>query len=266
MQVITSRDNPLYKELRLIATSSHARRKSGRVLLDGIHLCQAYIENVGVPLVCVASESAVNIPEVSVLLVQCKEASARCISLPEPLYKPLTQVENGVGILFLVERPIVETPERLTKSAVLLDQVQDPGNLGSIIRSAAAAGISQVFCSPGTAQAWSPRVLRAGMGAHFLLQIFENADLSELLKSSTVPVVATSPHQQQTIYDINLKQPIAWLFGHEGQGVSESLLSMATNTVAIPHLGEMESLNVAACAAVCLFEQVRQKERRTLSG
>jgi TrmH family RNA methyltransferase len=127
------------------------------------------------------------------------------------------------------------------------------------LRSAAAAGIGAVFCSPGTAFAWSPKVLRAAMGAHFLLDIFEHVDLSNLLHHSSVPVVATSSHARQRLYEIDLKRPVAWLFGHEGQGVAEDLLALATHQVAIPHLGAVESLNVAASAAVCFFEQVRQK-------
>jgi TrmH family RNA methyltransferase len=175
------------------------------------------------------------------------------------MYQALSQVENGIGILFLVDTPSAAMPERLKECAVLLDNLQDPGNLGSILRSAAAAGIEYVFCSPGTAFAWSPKVLRAGMGAHFILKIFENVDLITLVKSAKVPVLATSSHADKQLYDVNLAQPVAWLFGHEGQGVSEELLSMAMHRVAIPHLGAVESLNVAASAAVCLFEQVRQK-------
>jgi TrmH family RNA methyltransferase len=142
---------------------------------------------------------------------------------------------------------------------VLLDQLQDPGNLGSILRSAAAAGMTQVFCSSGTVLAWSPKVLRAGMGAHFVLDIVENADLPSLIATSPIPVLATSSHAQSSIYAADLSQPLAWLFGHEGQGVSQDLLDLARLRVAIPHLGQIESLNVAACAAVCLFEQMRQR-------
>lgn len=259
MKAITSRDNALFKELKRLATSSQARRKAGNTLLDGVHLCQAYLQHMGAPQVCIVNDASVSHPEVAAVVAQCKALSAQCISLPDALYQQISQVENGIGLLFLIDVPVPAMPAALAQSAVLLDQVQDPGNLGSILRSAAAAGITQVFCNAGTAQAWSPRVMRAAMGAHFLLQIFENADLNQLLQSASVPVLATSPHQQQTIYEVDLRQPLAWLFGHEGQGVSDSLLALATRQLAIPHLGAMESLNVAACAAVCLFEQVRQR-------
>ena len=164
-----------------------------------------------------------------------------------------------MALLFLVDIPRRERINTLTQSAVLLDQLQDPGNLGSILRSAAAAGIKHVFCSAGSVAAWSPKVLRAGMGAHFVLEIVENADLHALVGSATIPVLATSSHADSTVFAADLTQSLAWLFGHEGQGVSTSLLAMATQQVAIPHAGEIESLNVAASAAVCLFEQMRQR-------
>jgi TrmH family RNA methyltransferase len=256
---ISSRDNPLYKELKQLATSSQARRKAGRTLLDGVHLCETYLQHVGIPPLCVVSETATAHPEVAAILGRCAAGRAQCIQLPDGLFHALSQVEHGIDILFVVDTPKMDRPNGLTQSAVLLDNLQDPGNLGSILRSAAAAGIKQVFCGPGTAFAWSPKVLRAGMGAHFLLQIYENVDLAGLLADSNVPVLATSSHARQRVYDIDLTRPVAWLFGHEGQGVAEALLALSTHQVTIPHLGAIESLNVAASAAVCFFEQVRQK-------
>lgn len=259
MKPISSRDNPLYKDLKHLASSSQARRRAGRTLLDGVHLCEAYIEHVGMPSLCVASQSALGNREVAAVVARCDSGRIQSIVLPDALYHALSQVEHGVGLLFVVDTPQTEVPSSLKHSAVLLDNLQDPGNLGSILRSAAAAGIEHVYCSMGTAFAWSPKVLRAGMGAHFLLEIFENVDLAPLMRSAAVPVIATSSHARQRVYDLDLRQPAAWLFGHEGQGVSEDLLALATQQVAIPHLGAIESLNVAASAAVCLFEQVRQK-------
>ncbi len=136
--------------------------------------------------------------------------------------------------------------------------MQDPGNVGSILRSAAAAGIKQVYCSAGTAFCWSPKVLRAAMGAHFVLEIFENVELAALVRASQIAVLATSGYAKQRVYDVDLRQPVAWLLGHEGQGVADDLMALATHRVVIPHAGRVESLNVAACAAVCFFEQLRQ--------
>jgi len=262
MKAISSRDNPLYKELKQLATSSQARRKVGRSLLDGVHLCQTYLDQVGKPPFCVASETAMSNPEVVNIVQACEAAHVKCIALADSLYEGISQVEHGVGLMFVVDTPLVHPPAVLTESAVLLDGLQDPGNLGSILRSAAAAGIRHVICSKGTVFSWSPKVLRAGMGAHFALQVAENIDLVPLIRLSRIPVLATSSHASRRLYDVDLHKPVAWLFGHEGQGVSEELLGLATDTVSIPHLGPVESLNVAASAAVCLFEQVRQRTAR----
>lgn len=265
MKTISSRENLLYKELRLLASSAQARRKSGRSLLDGIHLAQSYLQHVGFPLFCVASENSRANPEVAALLARCADGDAdddhnpRCILLPDALYRSLSQVEHGTGPLLVVATPQPVLPAALNSAAVLLDQLQDPGNLGSILRSAAAAGMRQIYCAPGTASAWSPKVLRAAMGAHFQLEIFENVDLAALIKTARIPLAATSSHARQTLFETDLKQPIAWIFGHEGQGVTPELLALATHQLLIPQADGVESLNVAAAAAVCFFEQVRQQ-------
>lgn len=259
MKPISSRDNSLYKELKQLATSSQAQRRAHRTLLDGVHLCEAYLAQAGTPPLCIVSDSALSQHEVAPILLRCEEGGTQCIVLPNALFKTISQVEHGVGLLFVIDTPVYESSARLSDTAVLLDRLQDPGNLGSILRSAAAAGITDVFCSAGTAFAWSPKVLRAGMGAHFLLRITEDVDLVHLLQSATVPVLATSSHAEATIYEIDLQQPVAWLFGHEGQGISDLLMALTTHWVKIPHLGPMESLNVAASAAVCFFEQLRQR-------
>ena len=260
MKSITSRDNPFYKELKHLAGSSQALRKAGRALLDGVHLCQTYLDLVGQPVHCIVSEGALGNPEVAAIVAR---VHASTTSLPDALFGALSQVEHGIHLLFLVETPRPVPPQALSVSAVLLDGVQDPGNAGSILRSAGAAGIKQVYCSPGTASIWSPKVLRAAMGAHFVLEIFEHMDLAALVRAARVPVLATSGYASERIYDVDLSGPVAWLLGHEGQGVSAALLDLATHRVAIPHAGAVESLNVAACAAVCFFEQLRQQQRHT---
>jgi TrmH family RNA methyltransferase len=260
MKTITSRDNAQYKELVKLAGSQQARRKAGRTLLDGVHLCQSYLQLRGLPEQCVVGESALHNPEVMDIVGRLEAQHAHVTALPDALYNAVSQVEHGVGVMFLIATPERAVGAPVSVSAVLLDGVQDPGNVGSILRSAAAAGIKQVYCSAGTAFCWSPKVLRAAMGAHFVLDIFENVDLAELVRGARVPTLATSGYATQRLYDVDLRQPVAWLFGHEGQGVADDLLSLATHQVVIPHLGQVESLNVAACAAVCFFEQVRQNQ------
>ncbi|MBC3916060.1 RNA methyltransferase [Undibacterium sp. CY18W] len=259
MKSITSRDNPLYKEFKHLATSAQALRKAGRTLLDGVHLCQAYSQHHGLPQCCIVAEGSLHHPEVAAILANIEQQAVQCICLPDALYKALSQVEHGVGLMFVIATPAPQLPATLAVSSVVLDNLQDPGNLGSILRSAAGAGIRNVFCSIGTASAWSPKVMRAGMGAHFLLNIFENVNLAELLENASIPVLATSSHTKQTIYQTDLSKDVVWLFGHEGQGVSPELMAMASQTVTIPQQAAIESLNVAASAAICFFEQVRQQ-------
>ena len=259
MKLITSRSNPLYRQIRQLADSAQARRKNARTILDGVHLCQAYLEHIGSPLFCIINEFSQNQPEVAGVFDECEARAVSCVVLRDFLYESVSQVEEGVGVFFIIEPPAYPIPDKPVETIVLLDRIQDPGNLGSILRSASAAGIGDVFCSRGTAAAWSPRVLRAGMGAHFLLRIHENTDLDKLIETSAVPAIAMAPAAESSIYDANLKQPILWLFGHEGQGISDTLQSKAAVMLKIPHAGKQESLNVAACAAICFFEQLRQK-------
>jgi TrmH family RNA methyltransferase len=279
LRSIQSRDNAQYKQLRQWASSAQARRKSGMTLLDGVHLCEAWLQHRGVPALCVVAESALSHPEVAALVAQCESNAnsnaksksntnstagvAECVLLPDALFTPLGQVQHGVGILFAVKVPDAavsgHASPSLQSAALLLDSVQDPGNLGTILRTAAAAGIQQIYCSPGTASVWSPKVLRAGMGAHFVLEIYEDVDLVQLIRQASVPVYATQPDAPKTIYTADLRAPSAWLFGHEGQGVSEQLLALATERLSIPQSAQVESLNVAASVAICLFEQCRQR-------
>ena len=278
LRSIQSRDNAQYKQLRQWASSAQARRKSGMTLLDGVHLCEAWLEHRGVPDLCVVAESALSHPEVAALVAQCESTAnsnaksnsntnltagvAECVLLPDALFTPLGQVEHGVGILFAVKVPDAavsgHASPSLQSAALLLDSVQDPGNLGTILRTAAAAGIQQIYCGPGTASVWSPKVLRAGMGAHFVLEIYEDVDLVQLIQQASVPIYATQPDAPKTIYTADLRAPSAWLFGHEGQGVTEQLLALATERLSIPQSAQVESLNVAASVAICLFEQRRQ--------
>ncbi len=261
---ISSRENPQYKLLRQLAGSAQARRKVGRTVLDGVHLCEAWLQHKGAPALCVIGEGARHHPEVAAVLAGCDSRGGDCLVLPDALFAPLSQVGHGIDLLFVIDTPVTAAAQ-IDVPSLLLDGLQDPGNLGSILRTAAAAGIRRVFCGAGTVAAWSPKVLRAGMGAHFVLEIVEEADLPALVANASVPVVATSLHDARPLYDCDLRQPCAWLFGHEGQGVSQQLLDLADQRVIIPQNPQVESLNVAASVAICLFEQRRQnlvQERR----
>ena len=258
VQDIFSTQNDTYKNIKHLATSAKWRRRSKQTLVEGIHLCQAYLSYVGQPQICVVSQSAIENAEVNALIEVLAQGTT-VILLSDNHFKALSSVENGINILFVVAIPEVDAPAVLDDGALLLEDVQDPGNFGAILRTAAAAGVKTVYASSGCASAWAPKTLRAGMGAQFVLTIHENADLPQLIADSTLQVLATSLEATATIYDHDLAKPTAWLFGNEGQGISRELLQLAVKKVIIPQNPDVESLNVAAAVAVCLFEQARQK-------
>lgn len=258
MKLITSRDNPLVKTLRKLATS--AGRHGEPVLLDGVHLCQAWLARYGAPEHAVFDSEKLTRPELHALAAQLPESV--CIALETRVMRDLASVESGQGVLFLVRSPEPQLPERIAENCVLFDRIQDPGNVGTLLRTCAAAGIKRVLLSTGTAAAWSPKVVRSGQGAHFSLAIHEHQDLQALLPRLDVPLVATALDGATDLYAQPLPKQCAWIFGHEGQGVAPELLQAAKLRVYIPHDAQaVESLNVAAAAAICLFEQRREHYR-----
>lgn len=264
MKAITSRDNPLYKRLKALAGSTHQQRRSGHALLEGFHLASAYLDVAGQPEMCVVTDGALRHDEAQAIVSRIDEH--RIVTLPDALFGQLSNVVHGVGILLLVEKLAMPLPEKVAQTCVVLDGVQDAGNVGSILRSAAAAGIQHVFCAPGTAYAWSSKVLRSGMGAHFLLQIYEDVEAQTLIDRLAAPVVITDSHGAAAIYDCDLSGQLAWVFGNEGAGVSQIWREAVSLRVTIPQPGGMESLNVAAAAAVCVFEQCRQQRAANKHG
>ncbi|MGG1943298.1 RNA methyltransferase [Trinickia sp. NRRL B-1857] len=257
MKAITSRDNPLYKRLKALAASTHQQKKGGQALLEGFHLASAYLDVAGQPETCVVTEGALGHDEAQAIVARID--AERVVVLPDALFGQLSNVVHGVGMLLVVRKLAAALPERIEATCVVLDGVQDAGNVGSILRSAAAAGVSQVFCAPGTAYAWSSKVLRSGMGAHFLLDIHEDVEAATLIERLAVPAAITDSHAPQALYDCDLAGPIAWVFGNEGAGVSAPWRAAVEHRLTIPQPGGMESLNVAAAAAICLFEQCRQQ-------
>ena len=248
-KILSSRDNPTVKALR-------AQRDPARALLDGPHLVAAYREKVGLPLRLIVSETGLAHPEVAVLLAAC--AAAETVCLRDPLFRELSATDTPVGILAEIAVPAAPTGA-VSASCVLLDAVQDAGNVGAILRTAAAAGIRDVVLGVGCAGAWTPKVLRAGQGAHFDLAIRERIDLPDFLANYAGSGIAAVARDGTPLYQLDLAGPVAWIFGNEGAGVSEKLALAARRRATIPLAAGCESLNVAAAAAICLFEERRQK-------
>ena len=259
MKTITSRDNPLFKQLSKLAQSSRERKKIQQTLIEGVHLLQTYRDAVGQPLQIIVSATGVNHREITMLIEQCSPLQPALLS--DALFHELSSLETPVGVVALIATPAPVALPVVMDCCVMLEDIQDPGNLGSILRSAAAANVRHVLLSKGCVFAWSPRVIRAAMGAHFLLHIYERQNLTEALDNFRGIKLATALSAKQSIYDVDMTGPLALIIGNEGNGLSQDILIKANVTAQIPMPGKMESLNAAAAVAICLFECVRQIDK-----
>lgn len=254
MKHVASAANPLYADLKRQTSESRVRRKDAVAILDGTHLLGAALDAGLVPDLVAVAESRAQTPEIASLIARLPERAV--MILPDGLANALSTVETPTG---LVARIAIPAPAKQPGAAILLDGVQDPGNVGTMLRTAAAAGLTAAYLSAGCAEAWSPKALRAGMGAQFALAIHEHADLAALIKAAPARVLATDLAATRSLYDVALPADCHFLFGNEGAGLPPELAAAAGLRVRIPMPGRAESLNVAASAAVCLFEWVRQQ-------
>lgn len=254
---ISSRENPDFRDLLALATDPRTRRKVRQTLLDGPHLIEAALEAGVVPRRLVFSESA----HAGVLAAWDQRLTQiPTLVLSDGLFTRLSPVETPAGLLAQVDVPHAQGVQAGVADQtcmVLLEDIQDPGNLGAILRVAAAAGVPAVYLSKGSCEAWSPKCLRGGQGAQFQLQIREGMDLPELVAEFPGPVYAATLGAEASLFGLDLTGPVGFAFGNEGAGLSPAL-RQAARPFAIPMPGRVESLNVATAAAVCLFERVRQ--------
>jgi len=260
MKLILSRDNPFYKELTKFTGSARQRNKADRTLLDGAHLLAAYLDAGMMPRHILLNAAALHDDEIAGLLDRITNVPV--VQLDDKLFAELSELKTPTGIIALIDLPRKDMPVAPGSFALLLEDIQDPGNLGSMLRSAAAAGCDAVFLSRGCADAWSPKVLRAAMGGHFVLRIYEQQDLPGVAKKFTGTLLAASLKATRSLYDCDLRGKVAFLIGNEGAGLSADLLNLAAQKFAIPMRGQVESLNAAAAAAICLFEAVRQRRQK----
>jgi len=260
MPRVSSRDNPRLKAVAQLIASSRERRKEGRCVLEGENLVAAYYRRYGAPEILVVCEDALERPDIESLASQAPPQNTLLVSTQR--WAEVSQVAPALGVLAVVSAP-VPCFEKAADFCLLLEAIQDPGNLGSILRSAAAAGVAQVFLSVGCAFAWSPKVLRAGQGGHFHLEIFENVDLVAWASRYQGNLVAAVPEGAESLFDADLSNPLAIAVGNEGAGLSSELQAAAKHRVSIPMPGGFESLNAAAAAAICMFEWVRRRRVET---
>lgn len=272
---ISSSSNPKWRHLRELLESARERRRSGQTVLEGWHLLDAWlatgrpIRQLVIPqrtlqqLAGVPASDGDDIDEsVEHSSPVQVAADAHWLILDDRLFGELDLLPSPSPVLAVVDIPQRALPARLGEGGdiIVLDRVQDPGNVGAILRTAAAAGVQTLLTTPGTAACWAPKVLRAGMGGHFVLDIVENVAPDALQALAThLPLAGTVLQGGQSLYGTDLRSPLAWVFGNEGEGIAPALQEWLGLRLTIPQVAGVESLNVAASAAVCLFEQRRQR-------
>ena len=242
---ISSRDNALVKELRRLSRESSVYRKLGHVWLEGDHLCRAALTRGWQPKIAVFSKSFWSLAP-----TEWVQAASKVVVLDDALFADISGLESPARMGYVMPWS-ADVQVQAGMATVVLDRVQDAGNVGSILRSASAFGFKQIIATKGTAALWSQKVLRAGMGAHFALHLVEGAEPA-VLQQLQVPLLVTSSHRGDLIHESALPWPCAWAMGHEGQGVGEAVEALASQHVRIAQPGGEESLNVGAAAAICL--------------
>ncbi len=263
---ISSTDNPIYRRLKQFATSARACRDAHRTLIEGVHLLQAAL-NARVPIRTLVLRGAEQSAEALALMATAEaQSKAKTIELAPALYDAISPVEHGVGLLAEIEFETPPWPKQFVDDAIYLDNVQDPGNVGTLLRTAAAAGVRHAIAGTGCAFFWSPKVMRAAMGAHFVLDLHEQIAPEAVRDAFAGEILAADAIDGEDLFAAEWgKSTTVWLFGGEGQGLTAETLLAANRRLRIPVGHRVESLNVGAAAAVCLFEQKRRREYHAAS-
>lgn len=243
--MISSRDNARVKRWAKLARDSGLRREERRALIEGQHLVAEALQAKLEPLALLVSASALARGEVQKLL-----AKREAVVLSDLVFRAIADAESPQGIAAEIAIPEIQAKG----DCVFLEGVQDPANVGAIIRTSAAFGVGEVVLDRGCADAWSPKTLRAGMGGHFKTGIRQVSNLEEVLARFDGNLLCTDLHGGAPLGKADLQGRLGWIFGAEGSGISETAARHARLTVTIPMAPGTESLNVAAAAAICLYE------------
>ncbi len=271
-RLVQSPQNEVMKQIKIHleagSRSAKLRKESGLACIEGIHLVDAWIRSKRLYQIktIVTSIQDIQNPEIFAtlehLIEKCQENDCEfpdLIMIEDSMKSSFSSVVNGPCLMAMIEIPQVISPFGDQVDTIVLDAIQDSGNVGTILRTASAAGYHRIVCTVGTANIWSNKVLRAAMGAHLQLEIEEMMDPQTIIQSSSQNIYATavddSAHNLYQLGDA-LAKPHTFIFGNEGQGVSKLFLEHSTK-IYIPQEVGVESLNVSAAAAVCLFEARR---------
>lgn len=255
MSRLRSRDNPRVRRWHALAHDSGARRSERRALLEGPHLLCAYLASGGRPQAVLVSESGCAKPEIADLV---RRTALEPVTLPDALFRWVADAATPAGVAAEISLPEGALDIAQARHAVFLDAVQDAGNVGAILRSAAAFGVDTAVLGRGCADPWSPKVLRAGMGGHFMLRIAVVADLAAALTGFRGTLICAAASGGEAPEALDLRAAVGWILGAEGQGVSEAVAACASLRASVALAGGIESLNVAAAAAILFHERARQ--------
>jgi RNA methyltransferase, TrmH family len=247
VSVLRSRDNPQVKRWAKLARESRLRRAEGRALIEGPHLLDAFLSRSFRPSAILATEAAMADPEISALV---SRSQVPPVVLSESAFRAVADTGTPQGVAAEIAIPSI----RREGAWIFLESVQDAGNVGAIVRSAAAFGAGAVILDRACADPWSPKVLRAGMGGHFALQVLQVDSLESALESFPGTLVCTVARGGEPLRKAGLSGKIGWVFGSEGRGVSSRVENQCGMKINIPLAPGTESLNVAAAAAICLYE------------
>lgn len=250
---ISSKENPFVKYLHQLIRTPGSYQNCRKIVLEGEHLCDAYKTKKCDPIALIFSQSGFDNPN----FTRFKENDEiPHYIMTDALFKSFSSLKSDTGIACLIEY----TPENMDinpmQASIILDRLQDPGNLGTILRSASAFGFTQVIALKNTAALWSQKVLRAGMGAHFSLKIHEQCHLDDI-KKLKIPLLGSSSHANQLLQQTKISMPCAWIIGHEGQGISDELMNTCNRLIKIEQPGGEESLNAAIACSICLYESTK---------
>jgi TrmH family RNA methyltransferase len=255
MSALRSRDNPRVRRWHALTHDAATRRQERSVLLEGPHLVAACLDAGVRPKALLVSESGGGKAEIAHLLRRAAQAP---VTLADALFRWVADAATPAGLAAEIDLPHGASELGNAQHAVFLDAVQDAGNVGAILRSAAAFGVDTAILGKGCADAWSPKVLRAAMGGHFGLRIAEAANLPEVLGGFKGRLVCAATSGGAAPATVDLRGPVGWILGSEGQGVSAEVAKHASLKLSVPLAPGAESLNVAAAAAVLLYERARQ--------
>jgi len=255
VSLLRSRDNPRVRRWHALAHDARARRAERCALIEGAHLLAAYLDAGARPNAVLVSETGLASAEIAAL---ARRAGASPVTLPDALFRWVADTVAPAGLAAEIDLPAAAPEIAHARHAVFLDGIQDAGNVGAILRSAAAFGADTAVLGRGCADPWSPKVLRAAMGGHFALRVAEVPDLAGALEGFRGKLVCAVAAGGQAPATVDLTGRLGWIFGAEGQGVSPAAAAQAALRVSIAHAPGVESLNVAAAAAILFYERARQ--------